>query len=61
MTFAKLFEWWRKEYGVRLRGDNEAFARKRLLPALGSLGERWLQWEWERLLALRRASGAIGD
>ena len=37
MTFAQLFEWWWNEYGARLRGDNEAFARKRLLPALGSL------------------------
>src|SRR5258708_16514571 len=36
MTFAELFEWWWKEYGTRLRGDNEAFARKRLLPALGN-------------------------
>jgi len=36
MTFAELFEWWWKEYGSRLRGDNEPFARKRLLPALGA-------------------------
>src|SRR5260370_3849710 len=36
MTFTELFEWWWKEYGTRLRGDNEAFARKRLLPALGN-------------------------
>jgi integrase len=35
LTFAQLFEWWWKEYGSRLRGDNEPFARKRLLPALG--------------------------
>jgi len=37
MTFAELFEWWWKEYGSRLRGDNEAFARKRLLLLLGGL------------------------
>ena len=37
MTFAQLFEWWWKEYGTRLRGDNEAFARKRLLLPLGGL------------------------
>jgi integrase len=35
MTFAQLFEWWWTEYGSRLRGDNESFARKRLLPTLG--------------------------
>ena len=37
MTFAQLFEWWWKEYGSRHRGDNEAFARKRLLPPLAKL------------------------
>ncbi len=37
MTFAELFEWWWKEYGTRLHGDNEAFARKRLLLPLGGL------------------------
>jgi len=35
LTFAQLFEWWWEEYGSRLRGDNEPFARKRLLPTLG--------------------------
>jgi len=36
MTFAQLFEWWWKEYGSRLRGENEPFARKRLLQCIAT-------------------------